>query len=91
MLFVMGRAQAAESMDSLQALNKPVPGGVAVIALGTHHTPPDRDLHGQASAGCPRIATPGQWIAVVGVTPVPDSAFTIHPLTNSVRTKRDSF
>ena len=66
MLFVMGRAQAAESMDSLQALNKPVPGGVAVIALGTHHTPPAVTYMGKPVLVV-QDSAPGQWIAVVGV------------------------
>ena len=63
---LMGRVQAAESMRALQTLHQPVPGGVAVIALGTHRSPPKVTYTGKPVMVV-QDTTSGQWIALVGI------------------------
>ncbi|MGN5001324.1 peptidoglycan DD-metalloendopeptidase family protein [Aeromonas sp. 80P] len=46
-------------------LNHPVPGGVAVVPLGSEGTGPDRPLSGQAGAGGAEEGK--RWIAIVGI------------------------
>lgn len=65
-LVFMGRGQAADSIATLESLHKPVPGGVAVIALGAYGTPPEVTYAGKRVMVV-QDTLPGQWIAVVGI------------------------
>ena len=66
LLCMMGRVQATESMAMLQSLHQPVPGGVAVISLGSHRTPPKVTYAGKPVMVV-QDAAPNQWIALVGI------------------------
>lgn len=65
-LFVWQAARAAESIDTLRALHKPVPGGVAVIQLGHSQLAPKVTFEGK-----PVMVTQEtkhqEWIALVGI------------------------
>ena len=65
-ILAMGRAQAAESLVMLQALHQPVPGGVAVIALGKDRKSPKVTYDGK-SVMVIQDPSDGRWIAIVGI------------------------
>lgn len=65
-LLFVAKSQAAESMATLQTLHQPVPGGVAVIALGAQRPPPKATYMGKPVMVVQDTSS-GQSIAVVGI------------------------
>lgn len=65
-LAVMQMAHAAESIDMIQTLHKPIPGGVAVIRLGQSQSAPKATFEGKAVMVIQETKHK-EWIALVGI------------------------